>query len=281
MAGEKIAVVTGTTSGIGREIVRGLLDQGYTVVAHARSADKAEAELAKLDASQRARVQRVLANLSSRADVNRMADDLATRFPKIDLLIHNAAVVPKTRIETSEGLDECFMTNVLAPFILTKRLDPALRAGAPSRVQLFWGGGQNTFDIDDLQSKKAKRYDGWAAYCQTKNACALLVGELARRSKNGGVSYFAVLPGLVNTEGMRGLSNFVFSTLLRPMYRTPAEGARTALWVAREPGLESRSGACFGSAIGSGWRNEAKPGKNATDPELASRLYAKCEELAG
>ncbi len=280
MAEDKVAVVTGTTSGIGREIVRGLLDRGYTVVAHARSADKAEAELAKLDAASRARVHRVLANLGSRTDVLRAADEIGRRFPKIDLLIHNAAVVPKTRVETSEGLDECFVTNVLAPFILTRRLEPALRAGAPSRVELFWGGGQNDFDIDDLQSKKGK-YDGWAAYCQSKNACALLVSELARRSKDGGITYFGVLPGLVNTEGMRGLSNFVFSTLMRPLYRTPAEGARTALWVAQEPGLEARYGTVFGSLLGGGWRNETKPGKNASDPALASRLYAKCEELAG
>jgi NAD(P)-dependent dehydrogenase (short-subunit alcohol dehydrogenase family) len=279
MAEEKIAVVTGTTSGIGREIVRGLLEQGYTVVAHARSADKAEAELMKLDASQRSRVQRVLADLSSRKDVVRMADELATRFPKIHLLIHNAAVVPRTRSETSEGLELAFATNVLAPFILTRRLEASLKAGS-ARVELFWGGGQNTFDIDDLQSKKGK-YDGWVAYCQSKNACALLAGELARRGKDSGVSYFGVLPGLVNTEGMRGLSNFVFSTLMRPLYRTPAEGARTALWVAQEPGLEARSGTIFGSPLGSGWRNETKPGKNATDPTLASRLYAKCEELAG
>jgi NAD(P)-dependent dehydrogenase (short-subunit alcohol dehydrogenase family) len=213
-------------------------------------------------------------------DTIRAADDLATRFPRIELLIHNAAIVPKTRIETSEGLDECFATNVLAPFVLTRRLEKALRAGAPSRVLFFYGGGQNDFDVDDLQSKKGA-YDGWRAYCQSKNGCVLLASELARRGQGGGVSYFSVLPGMVNTEGMRGLSNFVFSTLLRPIYRTPAEGARTPLWVATEPGLEARSGACFGSALGSGWRNETKPGKRARDPVLAGRLYGQCEELAG
>lgn len=280
MADTKVAIVTGTTSGIGREVVRGLADAGYTVVAHARNADKAAAELMKLSPSQRERVHTVLADLSSRADVKRLAEELATRFPKIDLLIHNAAVVPKTRTETSDQLDACFAANVLAPFILTKRLEASLRAAAPSRVLFYWGGGQDTFDVGDLQWKKRTPYDGWAAYCQSKNACALLAGELARRTGASGVSYFIVLPGLVNTEGMQGLGN-LFSKLGRPFFRTPAQGARTPLWVAQERGLEARSGACFGSLLGSGWRNEMKLSPNARDPQLASRLFGTCEELAG
>jgi NAD(P)-dependent dehydrogenase (short-subunit alcohol dehydrogenase family) len=273
---EPIAVVTGTTSGMGRELVRGLATAGFTVVAHARSAEKAAAEIARLGPLAD-HVQTVLADLSSRADVRRLGDELAARFPRIDVLIHNAATVPKTRVATPDGLELGFATNVLAPFLLTKRLDASLRAAAPGRVQLFWGGNADVLDVDDLQSTKG-RYDSWRAYSQTKNACVALTRELARRG-DGGIVYCAVLPGLVNTEGMRGLGN-LFSLLGRPFFRTPAQGARTSLWLATEADVTGRSGKCYGSVLGSGWQNEITRLPGAIDPARARRLYEICEELA-
>lgn len=279
MAEEKIALVTGTTSGIGREIARGLLTAGYTVIAHARSAEKAKREVDQLKASTGSdRIHTVLADLSVRSEVQRMGREVSERFPRIDRLIHNAAVVPKTRSETPEGMEACFAANVLAPFLLTRLLENSLRAGAPSRVLYFWGGGQNTMDAEDLQSRKAP-YDGWKAYCQSKNACALLAQEMAKRLAGSGVSAFAVLPGLVNTEGMQGLGN-IFSKMAPLFFRTPAQGARTPLWLATEPGLESHSGRCFGNLLGGGWKKETKLLDNAKDPALAARVYATCEQLA-
>src|SRR3954470_21801037 len=117
MAEEKIALVTGTTSGIGREIARGLLTAGYTVIAHGRSAEKSRREVEQLKASTGSnRIHTVLADLSLLSEVRRMAKEVSERFPRLDRLIHNAAVVPKVRAETPEGLDACFTTNVLAPF---------------------------------------------------------------------------------------------------------------------------------------------------------------------
>jgi NAD(P)-dependent dehydrogenase (short-subunit alcohol dehydrogenase family) len=264
---------------MGREIVRGMLAANYTVIAHARSAAKAAAEVAKLrDSPGSDRVHTVLADLASKRDVLRMADEVAERFPKIDRVVHTAGIVPKQRVETADGLDECFATNTLAPFILTRRLEGVLRAGAPSRVIFFWGGGQNVFDVDDLQSRKTP-YQGYKVYCQSKNACALLAQEFARRLAGSGISVFSVLPGLVNTEGMKELEGLFFK-LTRPFYRTAAQGARTPLWVATEPGLEPRTGRCFGSPLGPGWKNEVSLPPNAKDPALAARVYAICEQLA-
>lgn len=280
MGETKLALVTGTTSGMGREIVRELLAANYSVIAHARSAGKAATEVAKLrDGFGNDRVHTVLADLASRSDVRRMADEVAGRFPKIDRVIHNAGMVPKQRVETPDGLDECFVINTLAPFILTRRLEGPLRAGAPSRVVYVWGGGQNALDADDLQSRK-NPYKPYRAYCQSKNACALIAQESARRLAGSGISVFSVLPGLVDTEMLQGMTN-LFARMARPFSRTPAEGARTTLWVVTEPGLERASGRCFGNLFGPGWRNETKLPPNAVDPALAARVYAICEQLAG
>src|SRR5262245_46180778 len=280
MAEKKVALVTGTTSGMGREIVRGLLDEGYTVIAHARSPHKSGAEIAKLRRGRGGdRVHSVIANLASPRAVRRMADEVMDRFPVIDRLVHNAGIVPKQRVETTDGLDECFAVNVLAPFILTRRLEAALRGAAPSRVVYIWGGAQNVLDVDDLQWRNSP-YNAYQAYCQSKNACALLARETARRLEGSGVSVFSSMPGLVYTEGMKGLNN-AFSKVLGPLCRTPAHGARTTLWLLSEPGLERASGRCFGNLLGPGWKHETKLPATAADPELAARVYAICEQLAG
>src|SRR5262245_7947497 len=174
----KTALVTGTTSGIGREIVKGLLAAGYSVIAHARSADKLEKELAAW--TPRERVSTVLAALDSKADVARMADEVAGRAPKLDLIVHDAAVIPKARVETADGLEMCFATNVLAPFMLTRRLEPQLRAAAPSRVLFFFGGNHPKLDVPDLATRsKSQAYDSFKIYSESKNACALLAQAMA------------------------------------------------------------------------------------------------------
>jgi NAD(P)-dependent dehydrogenase (short-subunit alcohol dehydrogenase family) len=272
----KTALVTGTTSGIGREIVKGLLAAGYSVIAHGRSADKLEKELAAW--TPRERVSTVVAALDSKAEVARMADEVAARAPKLDLIVHDAAVIPKARVETADGLDACFATNVLAPFMLTRRLEPQLRAAAPSRVLFFFGGNYPKLDVGDLATrKKSQKYDGFKIYSESKNACALLAQAMARRLSGSGVSVFAVIPGLVDTEGLRKLG-FPFSILAPLIFRTPAEGARTPLWVAEEPGLEAKSGRTFGNVLGGGWRNEARLPDVAKDAALADEVYALCEK---
>jgi NAD(P)-dependent dehydrogenase (short-subunit alcohol dehydrogenase family) len=274
----KTALVTGTTSGIGREMVKGLLAGGYSVIAHARSADKLERELAAW--KPRECVSTVLAALDSKAELFRMTEEVAKRAPKLDLLVHNAAVIPKARIETADGFDACFATNVLAPFLLTRRLEPQLRGAAPSRVLFFFGGNHPELHVGDLSTRsQSPAYDSFKIYSESKNACALLAQAMATRLSGSGISVFAVLPGLVNTEGLRGLG-FPFSTLARLIFRTPAEGARTPLWVAQEPGLEARSGHCFGNVLGGGWRNEARLPDVAKDARLAEEVYALCEKAS-
>jgi NAD(P)-dependent dehydrogenase (short-subunit alcohol dehydrogenase family) len=271
----KTALVTGTTSGIGRVLVKEFLARDFEVIAHARSQEKLDKEMA---AWPKGHVHGVLGDLASKKDVARMADEIGSKFPKIDVLMHNAAVSPKTRVEI-DGMDSCFTTNVLAPFILTKRLEPQLRAAAPSRVILFYGGNSRELDVDMMRNGTRKPYDGFMVYSATKNACAALAREMAKRMSDTGISVFAVIPGVVNTEGMRGLG-FPFSMLAPLFFRTPEQGTRTPMWVATEPRLEAQSGKCFGNALGSGWKNETKLPDKASDPAIAEQIYALCEREA-
>lgn len=282
-AGERVGVVTGASGGIGLEIARGIAALGWTTVLVARSEPKLRAAAADVRASTRSeRVEIVVADLARMRDVERAASELAARHERVDALVNNAAIVPSERRTTTEGLEEAFATNVLAPFVLSERLRPALER-AKGRAVFFYGGGQPSFEIDDLQSEKGA-YDGWTAYCQSKNACVMLARESQHRFGATGVTYVATIPGLVNTAGMRALPGRMqfFSVLFRPFMRTPAEGARTALWLATSPELPPGAGGkVFGSMMGD-WKAEmTRISPKALDDELCGRLWASCERLAG
>jgi NAD(P)-dependent dehydrogenase (short-subunit alcohol dehydrogenase family) len=278
----KVGVVTGASGGIGLEIARAIAAEGWTALLVARSEAKVRAAAEDIRASTKGgRVEVVVADLGRMDDVRRAAGEIAARHQRIDGLVHNAAVVPKTRNVTADGLEEAFATNVLAPFVLSERLRPSLER-AKGRAVFFFGGGQPNFDIDDLQS--TKKFDGWNAYCQTKNACVMLARESAKRFAPSGVTYVAAIPGLVNTAGMRGLPGRmqIFSILFRPFMRTPAEGARTAVWLATSPELpEGAAGEVFGSMMGDWKQVMTRLPPAVRDDGLCRRLWEECERLAG
>jgi retinol dehydrogenase-12 len=281
MASEKVGVVTGASGGIGLEIARAIAAQGWTAVLVARSEAKLRAAADEIRARTKSdRVETVIADLGKMSDVRRAAAEIAAKHARVDALVHDAAVVPSERRVTSEGLEEAFATNVLAPFVLTDALRAELER-AKGRVVFFFGGGQPDFEIDDLQSER--NFDGWSAYCQSKNACVMLARESAKRFGSSGVTYVATIPGLVNTAGMRGLPGRMqfFSIAFRPFMRTPAQGARTAVWLATSPELPpGAAGKVFGSMFGD-WKQEMKRiSPKAKDDDLCRRLWESCERLA-
>jgi retinol dehydrogenase-14 len=277
MADAKTYVVTGASQGIGLEIAIALARAGNRVVMVSRDPARAAAALELVRKSAGAGdVTSAPADVSSLAEVRRLAAELS-KLPAIDALIHNAAAIPSVRSVTTDGFESTFATNVLGPFLLTHLLKEKLK-----RVVFFYGGGQNDLDLDDLQSERGKKFNGWKAYVQSKNALGLLTGELARRWSGSGITVLGTLPGIVNTPGMRNLPGLMrwFPVVMRPFLRTPEQGAATPVWVATAPELSSKSGKSFGSLFGD-WKRELKLPIVATDPELGRRLYEICEALSG
>ena len=131
----RTAVVTGATGGIGRWIALGLARAGFHVVLVGRDRTRGEAAAAWIgQQATGASTELLLADLASVAATRALADGIAARHPRLSLLVNNAGVFRARRELTLEGHDVVFAVNHLAPFVLTRHLEPALRAGAPSRV---------------------------------------------------------------------------------------------------------------------------------------------------
>lgn len=233
---QKAAIVTGASSGVGKETARQLLALGWRVVGVGRDAGRcaeAEADLAS------PRFTMLRADLSSMADTARLAGAILALAPRIGALLNNAGGTQAERRATAEGLETTFAANHLAPFLLTKKLLPALGPGA--RVIAVSSTGHEHcagMNWGNLQFER-----GWlsgGAYCQAKLANILFTRELARRYGPRGLIAHAMHPGVVDSNFAShcepAMQAYIESTKDRAV--TPDVPARTLVWLASgaEPG---------------------------------------------
>src|SRR5215218_4846078 len=132
---EKVCLITGATSGIGKATAMGLASMGASVVMVGRDRGRGEAALAEIkEKSANASVDLTLADLSSQEEIRRLADQFKEAYPRLDVLINNAGLFRSKRIMTTDGLEMTFAVNHVAYFLLTNQLLDVLKASAPSRI---------------------------------------------------------------------------------------------------------------------------------------------------
>ncbi len=200
----RICIVTGATHGIGRATARALAASGATVLVHGR--DLARARAVAEDISRdtgNPEVRFVQADFAQLAQVRRLAQELQSLLPRLDVLINNAAVMAAARARSAEGYDLTFAVNHLAPFLLTNLLLDKLKASVPARVIVVASEAHRraTLDFGDLMNAGASGW--WTAYERSKLANVLFARELARRLAGTGVTVNALHPGVVRSQLFR------------------------------------------------------------------------------
>jgi retinol dehydrogenase-12 len=223
-----------------------------------------------------AETEMILADLSEMAQVRKFADDVVGRTEQIDLLVNNAGFTPVKRVETVDGLEQCFAVNHMAPFLLTNRLLPLLKAAGPGAQIINTASVAHKFikDMrwDDLQ--QVENFKASDAYTQSKLANILFTRALAPRVRVNGISVNAVHPGLVQTnfDSHGGLVVKLMYLLGKPFSLSPERGADTILWLA-EGGAPGASGQYFAK------RKISSLTPAARSAEGAARLWKISEEL--
>jgi len=276
----RVAVVTGGTSGIGLEIVRGLAIRGAHTVVVGRGAER----VARIAEEVRARtgnpdIEGVsVADLSVRSSWPALARELDRHLPAIHVLIHNAGAMYVRRETTVDGFERTFALNVLAPLALTAFLQDRLRSSAPARVVNVASAAHqgNSLDLDDLQS--AGGYSGFRVYGRSKLELILLSRELARRFAGTGVTVNALHPGFVRSgfaRNNRGGTAAVIRAMALLFGTSPRSGAKTPLRVASDADLEHVSGEYFSGG------HVATGSSASRDLSAARKLYERCLPLSG
>jgi len=268
----KICLVTGANSGIGFETAKALARMGARVGLVCRTPAKCEdAKSTILQAVPDAELGSFAADLSSQAEIRRVAADITRTYPKIDVLINNAGIVENTFKRSVDGIEMTFAVNHLAYFLLTNLLLEPIKAAAPSRIINVSSAAHfgARIDFDDLQGEKG--YNGWRAYSQSKLANILFTYELARRLAGTGVTVNCLHPGVIGTKLFRNLG--IINTLAGIFLSSPEKGAETSVYLASSPEVEGVTGKYFDN-------KRAVPSSSASYNEAdAKRLWQISAEL--
>ena len=249
MAG-KTVLVTGGTGGIGKATALGLATMGAHLAITGRDRERTEGAAREIRAAGGGQVDVFVADLSSQAEVRRLADEVLQRLPRIDVLVNNVGGYWNTRHVTADGLERTFALNHLAPFLLTNLLLDRLKQSAPARVVTVASHAQamGRIDFDDLQGERS--YSG-ATGLQPVQARQRPVHLRAGQEAAGHalpVTANALHPGVVRTAfGAEdpAVVQRLFVPFLRPFMKAPAQGAATSIHLASAPDLEQVTGRYF------------------------------------
>lgn len=278
MAGKSV-LITGGTGGIGKATATGLAALGARVAITGRDLPRAESAAADIRRTTRnPAVDAFAADLSSQAEVRRLAAEVLAAYPRLDVLINNVGGSWNRRHVTADGLERTFAVNHIAAFLLTNLLLDRLQASAPARVVTVSSAAQSTgiIDFDDLQGERD--YSERRAYPQSKLASLMFTYELARRLEGTGVTANVLHPGVVNTGFGAEDPGVIFKVLvpfMRPFMKTPAKGAATSIFLASSPEVEGVTGQYFANS------SPRTSNKESYDIAAATRLWEVSATLTG
>jgi NAD(P)-dependent dehydrogenase (short-subunit alcohol dehydrogenase family) len=297
MAG-KVCMVTGATAGIGEVTARELARRGATVVVVGRNMERCQRTVAAIqrDTGNPA-VEFLCADLSSKAQIRRLAQQFLERHKRLDVLVNNVGAMFTQRQESVDGIEMTLALNYVGVFLLTQLLLDALKAAAPARIiNVASEAHEDVSHFDFTDPQFARRGFGayprsefgnalyafampWAhpafqQYSRTKLALLLFTNELARRLAGTGVTVNALHPGLVATEFSNG--NGVYGWLMRRFMTLRGigvdEGSQTSIYLATAPEVEQVSGEYFVK------RQVAAASAATRDEAAAARLWQLSEE---
>jgi retinol dehydrogenase 14 len=273
----KTVLITGGTGGIGRAAAVGLASLGARVGITGRDRERAEvAAAAIIQESGNPSVDVFVADMSSQAEVRRLADEVLAAYPRLDVLLNNVGGFWAHRHVTADGLEHTFALNHLAPFLLTNLLLDRLVASAPARVVTVSSGAQSmgTVNFDDLMGEQ--KYSGSRAYNQSKLANVMFAYELAKRLEGTRVTSTALHPGLTSTAfSAEDPALGLLVTLLRPFMKSPKRGAETPVYLASSPEAEGLTGQFFAN------RKVKTSHTSSYDAAITGRLWQVSADLVG
>ncbi len=271
----KTCVVTGASSGIGKEAAVALARAGARVAIVCRNRDRGQDALGEIRRRSRGDIELFVADLGSQRAIRTLAAQLVTALPPVDVLVNNAGLILDRRVLTEDGLETTFAVNHIGYFLLSRLLEPKLRAAAPARIVNVASRAHHgaTIRFDDLMG--ARGYDGLRAYGQSKLANIVFTYELARRLAGSGVTANCLHPGVIGSNfGSAGpVMIRLGMKVARPFLKSSARGADTVTYLASSPEVEGVSGKYFVN------RREARSSDESYDREVAARLWKVSEEL--
>ncbi len=270
----KVCLVTGATSGVGFETALGIARRGARVVVVGRSLERSTAAVERIrQQAGNPDVDFLVADLSTQAEVRRLASEVAGRYPRLHVLVNNAGGLFLNGQVSADGIEMTLALNHLGGFLLTRLLLPILKAGEPSRIVNVSSMAHRGAKIDG----EPLHFAGWKGYERSKLANILFTYELARRLEGSGVTVNALHPGLV-ASGF-GMNNRGLFPLVKPLVDLFAisneRGARTSVYLACSADVEGVTGKYFVKC------RPRRSSRASYDRDAAARLWQVSSAMTG
>lgn len=271
---QKICLITGANSGVGKEIALGLAKSGAHVIMVCRNVNKGQAALEEIKiASGSQAVDLLIADLSSKESVHLLSKKIYENYPRLNVLINNAGVVLKKKILSTDGIEMTLATNYLGALRLTLALRNLLAKTAPSRVINISSAIHKwaKLDLADLQYENRK-YQFMKAYAQSKLLLNIMTFDLARKFESTGITINCVHPGAVRTAlGSNNAHSTILKfidKLIKFFFLTPEQAAKPILDLIISPKWANITGKYFvkGSTV--------QPSSISCDLMLAENVWA-------
>ena len=276
----KHILITGASGGIGKASAHLLARAGARLTLLCRNPDKARAVAEEVAANVGGAIPSVLiADLANLGSIRAAGEEFLARGEELDILLNNAGIVCTRRKETTDGYEETFAVNHLAPFLFTAIVLPRLLEQPAARI-INVSSGAHAFcrgmEFEDLQSRE--KFRTFNVYGRSKLANILFTRELATRLKGRPVTVNALHPGAVATglgKQNGGLVSKLAPLLLRPFFKSPEQGATTSVFLCTDAAVANISGRYFVNC------REVKPKPWARDDDAARQLWKISEQLCG
>lgn len=273
----KTVVITGSTSGLGKQSAKEIAQMGASVALVGRNKEKLEQTIEEIKIQfPDAKLDIFVCDQSLMSQVRELARQLLAKYPKIDVLMNNAGISCQKLFITDEGLERVFTTNHLSSFLLTNLLLERLIQSKARVVNVSSSMHKHvSLDFDNLQSVRGYNWDN--SYSRSKLMNLMFTFELARRCQGKTITVNAIHPGLVKTGIARNDTPMLkFGKAMADLFAIPVEkGAMTQIYVATSPQVEGVTGKYFSRC------KIDQPSKAAQNQDDWARLWEMSAKLCG
>jgi NAD(P)-dependent dehydrogenase (short-subunit alcohol dehydrogenase family) len=274
----KIVVITGGSSGIGKVTATELAKMGAIVILASRNEERglqAQQEIRVISGNKE--VYYIPCDLSLMAETRRLAKEIQDRYQHVDVLINNAGILPGKFSRTPEGIEVCWATNYLSGFLLTNLLWEQLLQAKSARIINVSSEAHRLGQLDFTNHSSPRNYSSFTAYCDSKLANILFTYELSHRLEFTNITANCLHPGVIASNfgsTSFGLLKWLFQ-VGRPFMQTPEKGAETIIFLATDQAVKGITGKYFKN------KKPVKSAKETYNNLQSKRLWRFSEEQTG